>query len=432
MAENAAIEKKQKGVGKADTYIFGIYITLCMVSVVESYSASSREIAVSGSIFGPMLKHLGLLAAGTVGMVVVSKINYIKLIVPSLLFCVVTVGAMLFAMFFGEVVNGAQRAIPFFGFSLQPAEMAKISVVFILSFLLSFYIDRKAGRVKDKGLYYCVAVVTLFGGLLLMQGMTNTILFMSISFALLIIGGTKIKKLASVIGVYVLVGLVFLAAKSFIDSNSLDDLQETEVEQTASGTMLRDGTWSSRIDSYKERLTGPPAYSRPITNDNEQEMYSYMAQANGGIVGVMPGNSRECSRLPLAFSDYVFSIVVEDTGFVGGLILIALYFSLLIRAGGIARRCSRAYPAFLVMGMAVMIVLQAFFHMAITTGVFPVSGQPLPLISKGGTSILVTCLAFGVMLSVSRSAAQTNAAKDVNKEKEALPEMMRAANPTRE
>lgn len=162
-------------------------------------------------------------------------------------------------------------------------------------------------------------------------------------------------------------------------------------------------------------------------------MYSFMAQANGGFWGQMPGNSRESSRLPLAFSDYIFSIVVEDLGFIGGFALIALYFSLLMRAGNIARKCVRAYPAYLAMGMALMVVLQAFFHMAITTGVFPVSGQPLPLISKGGTSIFVTCMAFGVMLSVSRTATtRQNVAKEIKQEKEALPESMRAANPTGE
>ena len=125
------------------------------------------------------------------------------------------------------------------------------------------------------------------------------------------------------------------------------------------------------------------------------------------------------------------SIIVEELGLFGGLFLIGLFFTLLMRAGNIARKCNRAYPAFLVMGMAVMVVLQAYFHMAINTGVFPVSGQPLPLISKGGTSVLVISIAFGVMLSVSRTATQTSAEKDVRKEKEALPESMRAANPTR-
>ena len=181
------------------------------------------------------------------------------------------------------------------------------------------------------------------------------------------------------------------------------------------------------MDRFFERFR-TPLYEQEITEKNDQEMYSYMAQAHGGIFGVLPGNSRECSRLPLAFSDYVFSIIVEELGLFGGLFLIGLFFTLLMRAGNIARKCNRAYPAFLVMGMAVMVVLQAYFHMAINTGVFPVS---LPLISKGGTSVLVISIAFGVMLSVSRTATQTSAEKDVRKEKEALPESMRAANPTR-
>ena len=159
-------------------------------------------------------------------------------------------------------------------------------------------------------------------------------------------------------------------------------------------------------------------------------MYGYMAQAHGGIVGVMPGNSRETSRLPLAFSDYIFSIVVEDLGLVGGCALLLFYLSLMARAGNIARQCKRAFPALLVIGMAVMIVLQALFHMAIVTGVFPVSGQPLPLISKGGSSILITSIAFGIMLSVSRFATQSKAKKhEYDPETELLPEEVQAINP---
>ena len=167
---------------------------------------------------------------------------------------------------------------------------------------------------------------------------------------------------------------------------------------------------------------------KEIISSNRQEMYSYMAQAHGGVTGVLPGNSRETSRLPLAFSDYIYAIVVEDWGLVGGIGLLILYLALLGRAGSIASRCSRAFPALLVMGMAVMIVLQALFHMAIVTGVFPVSGQPLPLISKGGSSIIVTSIAFGIMLSVSRWAVQSDKPKEVKAELNELPEEMGAAN----
>ena len=154
-----------------------------------------------------------------------------------------------------------------------------------------------------------------------------------------------------------------------------------------------------------------------------------MAQANGGIHGVGPGNSREASRLPLAFSDYIFAIVVEELGMIGGLAVLLLYLWLLARAAGIASRCSITYPALIVMGMAVMIAFQALFHMGIVTGVFPVSGQPLPLISKGGTSIFVTCVAFGIMLSVSRTASRHgNKKQDISEEKESLPEQLRDEN----
>ena len=173
-----------------------------------------------------------------------------------------------------------------------------------------------------------------------------------------------------------------------------------------------------------------PKYAQPITALNRQEMYSFMAQANGSWHGVLPGNSRETARLPLAFSDYIYAIIVEDWGFIGGFLLLALYLALLGRAGAIAANCRSALPTLLIMGMAVFIVLQALFHMAIVTGVFPVSGQPLPLISKGGSSILVTSIAFGIMLSVSRTAVKRDAdAKAIRAEIAELPSNFIAANP---
>ena len=155
-----------------------------------------------------------------------------------------------------------------------------------------------------------------------------------------------------------------------------------------------------------------------------------MAQAHGGLLGVGIGKSRECSRLPLAFSDYIYSIIVEELGFfIGGLFVMLLYLSLLGRAAMIVRRSKRVLPSLLVIGMASFITFQALFHMAINVGVFPVSGQPLPLISKGGTSILVISIAFGVMLSVSRTIA--NYGNKKNKVEETLViEGLDAENPT--
>ncbi len=408
----------QKKIGKSEVYILGVYITLFLFSIIESYSASSREIAMSGSIFMPMLKHLFILCSGAGLMYWISRMSLSKLMRFSVFFTALTVVGMVWVLFFGANLNSGQRWVSLGIATVQPSEFAKVAVVFILSYLLASNIDKKTGIISTKGLIICVSVVTIFGGLLLLQGLTNTLLFMGISFSILIVGGTKWSQLGKVLLVYMVVGLLFLLIKTAVSDSDSGD------------SALRVDTWSSRIDSFLGMYFGPPAYTIPITSDNDQAMYSFMAQGNGGLAGVGIGNSRECSRLPLAFSDYVFAIIVEDLGFIGGLFLVIVYFKLLQRASGLAQRCSNAYPSFLAMGMAVLIALQAFFHMAITTGLFPVSGQPLPLISKGGSSIWVTSVAFGVMLCVSRHAVRTGKKTEARKEKESLPEALRADNPT--
>ena len=143
-----------------------------------------------------------------------------------------------------------------------------------------------------------------------------------------------------------------------------------------------------------------------------------------------PGNSRETARLPLAFSDYIYAIIIEDMGLVGGLFVMLLYLWLLARAGRIASQCQKAYPAFLVIGMAVFIVFQALFHMAIVTGFFPVSGQPLPLISKGGSSVIISSVALGIMLSVSRFALRKGKRREIRDELKDLSDTAQADNPT--
>ncbi len=277
---------------------------------------------------------------------------------------------------------------------------------------------------KTSGVVISASFVLLCSGLLFTQGLTNTLLLMGISFAMMLIGGLQMKKFLLVLVAYGVVGGAAILVKKSNEQHysEAELLHITETGKNFAGevvTLERSGTQRGRIDRWLGDSI--PKYAEPITAENRQEQYSYMAQAHGGWIGQLPGNSRETARLPLAFSDYIFAIVVEDWGFLGGMFLLALYLMLLARAGAIASRCAQPFPALLVMGMAVMIVLQALFHMAIVTGVFPVSGQPLPLISKGGSSIIATSIAFGVMLSVSRFAVQSNNRKEINAEIMALP-----------
>lgn len=396
---------------KPDKYIWGIYITICLISIIELYSASSREVASSSlGVFGPVVRHAFMLAAGCGLMLLLQRVHYAKFkpFIPVVAF--VSVVMMVYVMFFGEIVNGARRSFSLAGITIQPSEFLKLSSALVIAWIMSRTQIR--GGVKNVGITISAIVVMLFGGLLIKQGMTNTILLMAISLSMMVIGGVEWKKFMLVLAVYgVCVGVFYSITKGSDD----DDVNRTS-------------TWTERIARFKG--DGKPKYMQEIDAKNRQEMYAYMAQANGGVFGVFPGNSRETARLPLAFSDFIYSIIVEDMGLLGGLLVLFCYLGLLGRASAIASKCCRAFPALLVIGMAVMVAFQALFHMAIVTGFFPVSGQPLPLISKGGTSILTTSIALGVMLSVSRFAVRNGTKQDIKNEMEALPDDMRAENPT--
>ena len=417
---------------KADKYIWAIYIAILVISVIELYSASSREVTAS-NVFGPLIRHCEMLGLGMVFTIALSRMHYRWLIPITPIFVLITLLLGFYVLFKGDIINGARRSTTLMGIAIQPAELLKLSVVLIIALVMSK--NKLKMGVKTRGVVISAAFVLLCGGLLFSQGLTNTLLLMDISFAMMLIAGVEWKKFGIVLLAYAVMGggayMVKSSAKPSYSEAELLHIQETGKNFAGEETTIsRDGTQQSRISQWLGN-DSVPKYAETITSKNRQEQYSYMAQANGGIIGQLPGNSRETARLPLAFSDYIFAIVVEDWGLLGGLGLLALYLWLLARAGAIASRCSRAFPALLVLGMAVLIVLQALFHMAIVTGVFPVSGQPLPLISKGGSSILATSIAFGIMLSVSRFAVQTDSRKDINAEIMKLPADMAAENASR-
>ncbi len=411
-----------------DKYIWGVYIALCLVSIIELYSASSREVASAG-VYGPIVRHLSMLLAGFGIVWTLEKVHYKWFFALAYVFVGFSVLLMVYITFFGDIINGARRSVSIGPLALQGAEFIKLSAVLAIAKIMSTSQKAKEVGVETRAVVTSGIVIAIFCTLLLPQGLTNTILLTGIAGAMILIGGTEWKKVL-ILGGVVLVLAGGAAAYKFTSSKESDAALTEAMAQTGGTESVagqRQGTWQKRI----ERFLGDsvPKYEMPITAENRQEMLSYMAQANGGLIGVFPGNSRETARLPLAFSDYIYAIILEDVGFVGGTLLLGLYLTLLARAGMIAQRCHRAFPVILLMGLAVMIVLQALFHMAITTGTFPVSGQPLPLISKGGTSILITSIVFGMMLSISRTAVQKGTTQEIKEELNNLPEELRAENP---
>lgn len=412
----------------ADKYLWAIYLTLCLVSIVEHYSAASSVVS-SNDIIGPLMKQCVHLGLGFCVVYFIQRIPYNKFVYATPILALLSIVLAFLVLFVGSERNNAMRSISLGFMELQSAEFVKISAVAMVALVLSRTQLKDKRGVSNAGIWISVFIILLYSALLITQGITNTILLVSICISLMIIGGVQFKKLCIVLLVFGILAGGYLGAKIIFSSNKNDETTAVAKVNEKSGTADRVlEVLLPRLDRWMDTV---PKWEQKIDKTNRQEQYSYIAQANGGVFGVMPGNSREAARLSLAFSDYIYAIVIEDLGLVGGIGVLLLYLSLLGRAAGIASQCSRAFPMLLVLGMALYITYQALFHMAIVSGVFPVSGQPLPLISAGGTSILVTSLAIGVMLSVSRFAARKKSnKKDINKEISALPEDVRAENPS--
>ncbi len=424
---------KPKALARADKHIWGIFIALCIVSVIELYSASSREVAASSiGVVGPIVRHLVMLLIGVGITWFISRRHYSDVAIFTIVFSAISAVAMIYVMFCGNYVNGARRSFSFLGIGVFPAEMVKISAVLLIALVMSLNQDKKSVGITRKGTMWCGLIIMFFSALLIEQGLTNTLLLLAITYSMMIIGGVKWLHILSLTGFYILCGGVFIVYLYFTemaggipaDASQNVELAEGDASSESKSRLL---TWKARLSRHSD--DSRPKWELEPTGINRQEVLSYWAQAHGGIHGVGPGNSREAARLPLAFSDYIFAIVVEELGLIGGLAVLVLYLWLLARAAGIASRCSITYPALIGMGMAVMLAFQALFHIGIVTGRFPVSGQPLPLISKGGTSIFVTCIAFGIMLSVSRTATRNGHKKqEISEEKASLPEQLREEN----
>lgn len=431
-SETAKVAALHKRKGRPDPYIWGIYITLLMISVVELFSASSTEVT-GANVYGPLIRHGIFLLMGFGIVLWLQKTPYTIINKFAWAFALLSLGLLVLSGMIGVEYNGAQRAIRFAGITIQPAEIAKLSVVCLLASILGK--NQTPGGVTNKGVIVSAAVVVLFSAMLWKNGLTNTILLMSVSICMMLIGGIQGRKFLVVMLVYGVAGGALVAIK-YVTPNATEydevvERQELLAQSKGGGVVTegrkeidRTGTQKGRL---KRHLQGVHP-DDPIDDINRQVMFAKFSQANGGMFGQGPGNSRESARLPLAFSDYIYSIIVEDSGFVGGALVLLLFLLLLARAGRIAYKCSRAFPAFLILGCAVMIVFQALVHMAIVTGLFPVSGQPLPFISKGGTSVLVMSTALGIMLSVARFAAHSGDTQHISAEKNALPEDMQAAN----
>ncbi len=400
---------------KGDKVIWMIYFFLCMISLVEIYSASSSLTYTRGNHWDPMIRQAGFLFIGLIIILIVHRIpfKYFKLFPIFLL--PTSILLLVYVLFFGGTINNGNRWIDLGFLSFQPSEIAKAALIMSLAAILSKTQNEEVVKSKKgtkvvvmatKGGYkkpfnICCALIITICGLIVSENFSTAFILFVVSVIMMYIGNIPHKlMLKGLFGV----GLFGVIAATLLL------VTPSDVIGKMGGRPL---TWKHRIENKFGIKTES---DKPFGNEDDEYKLSEdwqvgnanIAIANSNIIGMGPGNSVQRDFLAHAESDFIYSIIVEEMGVGGAVFVIFLYIALLVRVSKIAKKCDKFFPAFLVMGFGIILVLQALINMGVAVGMLPVTGQPLPLISKGGTSIIITCFYFGVILSISRYAEKVS------------------------
>ncbi|NOU60087.1 hypothetical protein ELS83_09640 [Marinifilum sp. JC070] len=367
---------------RGDKVIWIIILLLSLVSLLVVYS-STGTLAYKvrgGNTSYFLIKQLVLLGGCFFIMYIVHAMPHRYYSSFANIVLIISIGMLILAKLIGTNLNDASRwiTIPGIGFNFQPSELAKLALILHVSRTLSRF-QGKLGCSKDAfiRLIVPIGVVCL---LIFLDDFSTSVLLGGICYILMFIGRVAYKYLLGSIAAVLLVLVLLIALAPVIPS------------------LGRVQTVRSRIENFFNE-------ERSINNNqNYQVEQAKIAVVSGGIFGKMPGNSTQRNFLPHPYSDFIYAIILEEMGWIGGFGILALYLFLLYRAGIIVRKCSRTFPAFLVIGLTLSIVFQALTNMAVSVNLIPVTGQPLPLVSMGGTSLIFTSAAFGMILSVSNWA----------------------------
>ncbi len=406
------MNKRISNIFKGDKVIWMVFFFLCMISIVEVFSASSNLTYKSNNFIMPIIKHSGTIIFGVVVAIITLNIpcRYFKLLTPMAL--AISFITLLWVLVAGQNINGAQRVIEIPGFTFQPSEIAKGSLILAVAQILSA-MQHEHGA--DRNAFKYIMFLTLpMAFLIMVENLSTALLLCSVIFLMMFIGRVPYRQLGwlmAIAGALVVLALSFIM---LVGSNNADVTTKEATEQIAQKeeTKKKEGAIESlfhRADTWKGRILKFSNKEEIAPEDYDLDKDAQVAHANiaivsSNIIGKGPGNSVERDFLAQAFSDFIYAIVIEEMGILGAAFVVLLYVILMFRAARIASRCENNFPAFLIMGLALLFVVQASFNMMVAVGIVPVTGQPLPLISKGGTSTVINCAYIGAMLSVSRSA----------------------------
>ena len=411
---------------KGDKVIWMIFFFLCIISLIEVFSSSSTLTYNKASYWGPIIKHGLILFVGLIIMVIVQNIDCKYFKIATIFLLIISAITLLWVLMAGQSTNGAQRWVSLFGIQFQPSEIAKGTIVLAVAQILSAM--QTEDGTEEKTFKYVLTITCPLIFLIMLENLSTAMLIGLVVVGMMFFGRVSLKKIGRLIGGLALFGVICLSLVLLLGKEDVPDSKTSLTEQTAKVETVasesffdkvfhRAGTWKGRILKFINNKEVAP---KDFDLDKDSQIgHSNIAIASSSIVGKGPGNSEERDFLPQAFSDFIYAIIIEELGLLGGIFVMFLYIFLLWRAGRIADRCANNFPAFLVMGLALLLVCQAMFNMMVAVGLAPVTGQPLPLISKGGTSTVINCVYIGAILSVSISAKKKQSNLSIRRSQQA-------------
>lgn len=396
---------------RGDSKIWIIYVILICISFVEIFSATAQLANKAVNASDPAFSHIKNLLTGFIVLLLTQSMSLRSFKAWDKMFYILGLGFFIATVFLGAQQKGAARSIAGF----QPVELCKIGAITMLCAALTAkdYTYQKLSFYRSRTNYKRYWTYLILIGLIAIpvatQNLSSALIIAMASFGILFIAGVKGKYLFNTVVACGVAGILFVGSLFLVYKTHHKDAEMLQDESSvvATGYTLdklvgRATTWANRLFDHSDI----PLWEEDMGGKKAQEIYSHMAIANGYPLGQFIGRSRLRDFLPEAFSDYIYAIIFEEWGFLPASLIPLLYLLLLARCYYLSRQTESIYIRLIIIGLPLIMVIQALIHIGVSTGAMFVTGQPLPLISRGGSSILATSASFGMMLALSRLIMQ--------------------------
>jgi len=412
LAKNANVLKKTRG----DKVIWALVGLLVLVSLLVVYSATGSLAYKNykGNTEVYLFKQVVFIALGFCVIYFAHRVNYTLYARVAKVLFLLSIPLLLYTLFFGVSLNEGSRWIrlPIINMTMQTSDLARLALFMYLARLLS----RKQPQIKDfkKGFLPVILPVAITCMLIAPANLSTALLLGASCLLLLFIGRVSARHIALIIGIAA-IPVVLLITAAVVKHQNGPEEEETSV----SAPRPKSSRLTARVDTWISRVENFLFSSKENTDDKAyQTNQAKIAIAKGGLLGKGPGNSEQRNFLPQAYNDFIYSIIIEEYGLLGGAFIIFVYLAFLYRSIRLFKRCPYAFGAFLALGLSFTLVLQAMANMAVNVNLFPVTGVTLPLVSMGGSSFLFTCLSIGIILSVARNVEQREGKQKQKEERE--------------